>query len=240
MLKKFFIIFIFIFFTKYNFAYTFKDRLPLAKKGDFIVLIDGKIYTLVLLNKIKENNKSITISEISILKNHIKKNFSWKNWVLNGVKKNISFNMYKIDIEKNNIIKAYSFSKNCWIHVKEENFLFKKLLNTKLKLLKKNQIKKIGQAPLKEEIDRRAIFIPPFFKEGKRCKNFTFDVYRIHFPQDNSIFSNKKIDLYFEKNFFLPFYGYIKSVHFDVVLKTIDSGENLFLEKKFPKKNLLH
>ena len=65
---------IFIFFislTSFLFPFSIKNKFSTAKKGDYIVTLQNNIYSLLLVQDIK--NETITISEISIPKNKVKK-----------------------------------------------------------------------------------------------------------------------------------------------------------------------
>jgi hypothetical protein len=227
---KIFILFISL--TSFLFSFSIKDKFLTAKKGDYIVTLQNNIYSLLLIQDIK--NEKITISEISIPKNKIKKNFSWRTWVEKNAPLNTSWNIYEIDLKKIQVLKCFSVSRNCFLNLENNDTFFNTLLNLKLLPLEKNKRKKIGPPPKNGQMDKRSLWNPKVKIDGKPTK-IKFDVYQAVWPKDKTSFSGKILDLYFKEDFPFPFWIQVKGNHFELILKTMDSGKDLKLSKTFPK-----
>ena len=233
--KTLFIIFIFFIFNT-CFSFSLKERIQQAEKGDYIVTFQNNIYSLLLLDDIEE--EVITISEISIPKNQVNLDtFSWRKWMEENAENNVSFNIYKIDVETLKLLRCYSVSRKSFFSFSEQENFLTKLLSLPLHFLEESNRKKIGPLPMNEVLDTRAIWNPPMIIDGKRQKHPKFVVYQTTWPKDGSDLSGKIIDLYFDKDgrFAFPFWIQVSNGNIDIMLKIIDSGKNLISTKKIPE-----
>jgi len=234
LILRYFLFLSFLFITSKGFSsFTLKERFEKAEKGDFIVTLENKTYSILLIQDIfnnKKGNKILSLSEISIPQNLVNlKTFSFREWVKKNCPRNISYNIYNIDFETNSILSCYSKTKNTFFNCSnQENFLTT-LLSLPLKKISDENRKKIGPPPLDNSFDTRAIWNPPQIVNGKRQKNPGFIVYQTVWPKDGTDLSGKTVDLYFDKNEYLPFPYWIQisNGNIDVILKIIDSGKNL-------------
>ena len=226
---------IFIFFislTSFLFPFSIKNKFSTAKKGDYIVTLQNNIYSLLLVQDIK--NETITISEISIPKNKVKKKFSWRVWVEKNAPSNTSWNIYEIDLKNQKVLKCFSVSRNSFLNLENNDTFFLTLLNLKLLPLEKDKRKKIGPPPKNGQMDTRSIWNPKVKIDGKP-KKINFNVYQAAWPKDKTSFSGKILDIYFNEDFPFPFWIQVKGSHLEFMLKTMDSGKDLKFSKTFPK-----
>jgi len=224
-MKNLFILFLIIMSQGFAQNFSFKDKLSSAKKGDFIVFELKKFYSALCV--FERENDDIILEEITISKDKFDKNISFRNWLENGAKKNNSWTIYKIDIEKNKIKDAFSICKNSWIKLTTNESLITGLLNINLTKLQDNQRKKIGSLALFNEIDKRPLWNPPQIVDSKKILNSNFQVYRALWPNDGSEFATKFFDIYFSDNFSFPYFIEIKNDHLSYMIKAVDSGSDL-------------
>lgn len=220
---------------------TLKDKFEKAEKGDFIVTLENKTYSILVIQNIfftKNQDKVLSLAEISIPASEVKsKTFLWKKWIEGNQLKSSSYNIYEIDLKNSKILKAYSVTKKSFFNSTEQDNFFTKLLTLPLEKLSNDKRKKIGPPPLDNSLDTRAYWTPPMVVDGKKQPNSSFDVYQTLWPKDGTDLSGKVIDIYFDKENFLPFPYWIQvsNGNIDVMLKIIDSGKNLSCEQKIPK-----
>ncbi|NGX56959.1 MAG: hypothetical protein K1060chlam5_01213 [Candidatus Anoxychlamydiales bacterium] len=226
MKKIFTTIILLILYISLN-SFTIKEKLLEAKDGQYIVIEQNKMYSVLSIYKISKDY--LVIEEASILKNMFNKSLSFKGWFEAKVKNANSHILYKIDLNNNKIIKSYSFTKKSFIALKDDENIIIQLLKLNLKKLSNDERKKIGPLLSNEERDRRKIFNPVKIVNNKKIKNTNFEVYRGVFPNNSTPFANKKIEFYFDKNssFFFPYFIEIDTGNISMIIKAIDSGDNL-------------
>lgn len=204
-----------------------KDRLFKADDGDFIVTELGKMRTILIFRKIEKNK--LLLEEITVPSHDSKKITSWKKWVKNLAPGHIAWNMYEIDLENDQMLESFSFSKSAWFTIDDQYSLFTTLLKLPFTLLPYEKRKKIGPPPNFEEMDRRSVWNPPMIVEGEKISYPSFIVYETKWPKDNTELSNKRMELYFdiEGKFPFPFWIQVYGAHGSAYLKVIDTGKNL-------------
>jgi hypothetical protein len=232
IIKTFFLIFIPINLCFASFS--LKESLQKGSKGDFIVTFQNNVYSLLLIQEI--TNKKITLFEISVPKKHVtKKDFSWKNQILKKSINSTSFNSYEIDISSGKLLTCFSFLKNSFFKIEDQNNFLTKFLTLPLTPVSNDKRKKIGPL-MNDEVDTRAFFSPPMIINGKKQKKPQYKVYQTVWPKDGSDLSGKTLDLYFDdkSTFPFPFWVQISTGNIEVMLKAVDSGKNLICNTKIP------
>ncbi len=227
--NRFFILFFFllVIFTKgYSDDNLFKKRLKNAKKGDFIIYEYNKLYSCLCVFEINLENNKITLEEITIPKTNFNKKISFREWIEKKAKGSTSWTLYEIDLINNKIIDTYSVLRECFMDLNDQVSIVAKLLELKLNKLKDSDRKKIGPPSL-EEVDKRALWNPPKYVDGKRIKRAKFDVYRSIWPDDSSELSLKRFDIYFDDDFVFPYFIEINNGHMSYMIKALDSGRDL-------------
>lgn len=217
---------------------TLRDNLPLAQKGDFIVISAGKTETL--LNIVDKQNTTITIEEIAIPE-QIRKSYKmpWKQWALQGAPGNTSWVIYDIDLTNGKMARYYSFSKQGWFEIPEADNFLSKLLTLKLYKIPENERKMMGPKPTTGP-DWRKIWQPTLIFDGKKVDGVTFDAWRTVWPKDKSDLSGKTIDVYLPKSgenypSYFPYWLQVSGVVGKAKVRIIDSGNKLDTQKKFPQ-----
>ena len=216
---------------------TFKDFLKKGNKGDYIAIEYKKMYSVLSIFEIFEDR--IILEEISIPKNKFNKKESFKDWVQNGAKKNSSWMLYEINFKNAKINDAFSITRNAWINFSNNENVLTKLIDLPLKKLTSSERKKIGPRPMRGEKDRRSNWNPTKYFDSKKIKKTNFAAYRTIWPNDDSDLASKIFDLYFDitNSFPLPYWIEINNGNISLMIKTIDSGNNInSLCKNFPRR----
>jgi hypothetical protein len=212
-------------------ALNLKERLSNGKVGDYIVTEEKNVCTLIRIHRIL--NKQITLEEITFPKSA--KPNDYQVWLTSYAKGATSWTIFDLNLDSNEISKAYSVLKNCYLSVNTESSFLIKLLSENFEPIPIEERKKIGARP-KEGGDFRKVWNPPFVFEGK---NFAYKkplAVKLLHPKDNSPLSGKRIELFFcndIENFPFPFWGQVTdSSEAAFKFRTIDAGRNLLSPKK--------
>jgi hypothetical protein len=214
------------------------ERLEKAHKGDFIVLEAGHTLTLLAIRTI--TNHTLILEEISAPLSALpKKNPSWSEWVKTKAPGHSSWSMIEIDLDTREILECYSFSSSAWLPLTKEESLIGTLLQLPLDRTPLEQRRRIGPSPMEGEVDRRSLWTPPLFVDGKQLENTLFDVFQAIWPQDGTELAGKTVALYFDiaAHSPLPSWIQIDTPHATASIRAIDSGKGLpSLHRHFPRR----
>lgn len=219
-------------------AFSFKDQLLKGEIGDYIISAQGKSFTLLRLHAM--DGSILTLEEIAIpskVKNYSKEKL--ENWMKEGAPGNTSWHLIETDLEKNQVLECYSFTKKAWLVLDSNDSLITKIAASPLTPLPKEERRKIGPAPL-DGFDTRKVWNPPLVFEGKTQKKTTFDTYTHTFEKDGSMLSNKRLEVYFDaKNATFPFPYWARITddsNASFKMRVINSGKGLISPaKEIPK-----
>ncbi len=214
-------------FTVHSTPMTLEQRFAYAQAGDFIVTAQENNYSLLFIRSVTSD--LLLLEEISVPAHQVDvKKVHWKEWVSNQAPGHTSWTLYEIDRKTNKLIECFSYSKNGWLFLDESEQFLTRLLSLPLHLVPNKDRKKIGPPPINSEEDRRSLWNPPWIVEGKKIVKPSFEVLKAQWPDDNSRLSCCDIELYFAKDFPLPYWLEIQSPHYAFKIRTIDSGHHLF------------
>lgn len=206
----------------------FSQKLLRAQPGDYIVAKEPGSYCLLIL-RAKEGNR-IVLEEIDIPEYAVDlAKIDWKTWVLSKAPGHSSWGMLSLDLEKKELLEAYSVTKRCFLNLSKEEQFFLQLLSLPTTRLKDHERRKIGPPPLADEQDRRANWQPKIKFEGEIRKDPT-NVYRAFWPKDGSLLSNCSIDFFFDEkipDFPFPIWIEVYTGHFKARLAVLEAGRGL-------------
>ncbi len=210
-----------------------KDYLKNGKPGDFIVVEQNKSLNLIRIDSLK--GSILILEEILLTKNKKQKNsFAWENFFLNNSEACTSWNKITIDMKNDEILGCYSVTKNVNISLNKEDSFLISLLSSQLHQVLDENRKKIGQIP-SDGVDTRKNWNPPLIFDGKKIIGGCFDVFTINFTKNDSLLSNKHLEIYFnkdDKSFPFPYWIQITDdLNLSLKIKICDSGRNLKLSK---------
>lgn len=206
-----------------------KDRFQTAQSGDFIVCELNHSHNLV---RVHENQgDTLLLEEITFpetLQKHGKA--EWESWLNSGAEGHTSWIILEIDLKESRILECFSFFRNAWLALSENDSFLLKLLNLDLQPIPNSKRRKIGQAP-REGIDTRKLWTPPLVFDGKKVAKPDFEAYEITWPKDESPLAAKRLEFYFDKShpeFPFPYWGRVSNAaEAAYKFRVIDSGKGL-------------
>lgn len=213
-----------------------KENFRQAQPGDYVVIAQGKSYTLFHIFDRKDSQ--VTVEEVTIPSTRNEQEISsWKGWLESGAPGNTSWVHYWIDLDSGEMTHYYSYTKCGFYIVPEaENFLYT-LLHLPLAQLPANERRKIGPPPRSDEPDRRTTWQPQMVYEGKNIEGVSFDVFTARWPSDGGPISGKNIEIYLPHDqgrypAYFPYWLQVRGTLGQAKVRIIDSGKGLISPKQ--------
>jgi hypothetical protein len=217
-----------------------KNNLIRAQPGDYLVTIQNKNYTVLLIRNI--NPTQLVIEEITVPMGRISNNsdFSWKSWIEKGSAKNTGWLMYTINLPSGTMQQAYSYTKNEWISIPQSQNFLSTLLSLKLQLIPVEERKKIGPKHPSATSDKRPLWEPKLIVEGKVIPDAPFNGWRTRWPKDGSELAGKLIEVYLPKEegkypSYFPYWLQIIGLTGKAKVRVVDSGTITFPSLNKPR-----
>lgn len=208
---------------------TLKDKFQHAQPGDYIVTEQDNNISVLSIRSL--SSSTLLLEEISIPSNGIDPlKTSWSQWAQSKAPGHTSWIWYEIDLENNQLIECFSFSRQSWLFFNESEHFFTKLIGLSFSKIPDKQKRRIGPPPQRGEVDHRRVWNPPLIVEGKKIDKPSFDVWEGKWPKDNSPLSQCKIELYFKSGndtFPFPYWIEVNNGHYTYKIRVIDSGNHL-------------
>lgn len=227
-LREFLLICLFIFPATLGFTSSLKERFYKAAPGDYIVTLQSKNYSVLIIRSVNESQ--LVLEEITIPEEESAKKgaLSWKEWVKKGADGHTSWILYEMDLLSNKLKKCYSKKKMALIYPEESDYLFAKFLSLQVRRVRDEERKKIGPPPLGDD-DHRRLWNPPLIIEGKTVAKPEFEVMQAKWPSDGTQLSNCTLDFYLDRNrpFPFPYWIEIESSHYTLKVRIVDSGSGM-------------
>jgi hypothetical protein len=210
-------------------AISLKAKLLQAHPGDYIVTEQNKNYSLLAIRSVLHS--TIVLEEISIPANQMDASKTpWKKWVESEAPGHTSWTWYEIDLENGTLNECFSFSKQGWLVFNESEQFFTKLISLPLSKTPPDQQRRIGPPPLSGETDHRHVWYPSLIVEGKKVDKPSFEVWQGHWPKDDTMLSQCKIEMYFVRGrnaFPFPYWIDVSNPHYTYKIRVVDSGSGL-------------
>jgi len=226
MTKIFFLFFSFLAFQV--FALDFSQFLKESQAGDFVVIAQGKNYTLMHVYDRLENE--VTFEEITAPCSFFSVPvISWRAWVRDRAPGHTAWVLYKVDLKTGKISSFYSLDKQCFLQIQEAENILSTLMKLPLYPLSEKERKKVGPPPDTGTPDRRSFWQPKLIVEGKLLPQAKFHAFRTRWPEDTSELSGKPIDLYFPDPdprypSYFPYWIQVYGIVGKASLRVVDSG----------------
>ncbi|MEI8300874.1 MAG: hypothetical protein WCG10_04600 [Chlamydiota bacterium] len=220
---------------------TLKERFqPISSKnnilGNFIVTEHQKNLSFLRVHSFLDS--SLFLEEIN-LPIHLapKKPIFWDEWVEAKAPGHTSWLLYQINLDDCKILDCYSFSRQSYIALSDGQSFLSRLMTLPLTQIALSERKRIGPPPTNDMPDTRKLWNPPKIYHGQKIKNPHFEMLQASWPKDESEFSGKLINLYFDQDhpeFTFPYWIEIGDGYNLFQMHAIDSGKCLI----FPYKQL--
>lgn len=208
-----------------------KENLQKSKKGDFIVALQNKNYTV--LHIVDMTPALLTIEEIVIPYQRIpQKNFSWKEWIKNNAPGNTCWVRYPIDIVNGNMDRYFSVTKNNWFKLSQTDNFLSTLLNLKFSRIPADERRRVGPSQLDELTDNRPLWQPKMIVNGRRVDGVVFSAWHTQWPKDGGALSGKTIEVFLpDENqkypSYFPYWLQIRGMVGKAHIHIVDSGNTL-------------
>jgi len=205
-------------------SFYLRENLKKANRGDYLVTMQGKTFTLYHIKKIEE--PLIFIEEVSIPSLKFQAmGCLFRTWFTEGAQNNSSRSMYAIDLNSGQMTNSYAFMNDIWVEKPLSNVFLSTLLNLHLNPIPLSERKKIGG-------NGNGYWQPKLVFDGQWIKNAPFYAWATRWPDDNSELSGKTIEVYLPENSdlypaYLPYWLEISGVVGSQKIRIVDSGKNL-------------
>lgn len=199
------------------------QNLQKAKGGDYVVIAQGKNYTLFHI--LNANPDLLTIQEITIPATMAAQQVtSWPAWVQKRAPCNTSWVQYQIDLNRGELKNYYSFTKQGWFTVPETENFFETLLKLDLTPIPAAQRKKVGSS--------RALWEPKMVINGQIHPEVHFNAYSTTWPKDGGFLSGKVIEIYLPEDStnypaYFPYWLQTQGIIGQAKVRIVDSGRGL-------------
>ena len=208
-----------------------RDNLRRAQKGDFIVTVQNKSYTILHIYDRTPN--TLTIEEITVPAQRMHGNFtSWKDWIKNRAPGNTSWVMYSLDLSSGQMTKYYSLTKKAWYDMSKAGNFLTRLLNLRLEPVPYENRRRIGLPSLFESEDRRSLWQPRMVVDGQEIPGVAFEAWQTRWPKDNTDLSGKSIEVYVPREndkypSYFPYWLQISGMIGSAKIRIVDSGTRM-------------
>lgn len=208
-----------------------RDNLRKARKGDFIVTVQGKNYSLLHIYAKKSEN--LTIEEISIpIAKVPKQNFSWSSWVETGACGYSSRVIYTVDLASGQMKNFYTFMRGNWYEMSPKEAFLPTLLNLRFGFVQPEARRHVGMPMSAGAKDKRPLWHPRMVVNGQAVEGVRFDVWKTTWPKDGSELSGKTIEVYLpEEGYgypaYFPYWLQISGLVGSAKVRIVDSGTGL-------------
>jgi hypothetical protein len=143
--------------------------------------------------------------------------------------------------KKNTLAQCYSHNERQWILLENSDYYLKELLVLSFRPTKENERKRVGPPPSPGEIDRRRLWNPQLFRDGKKVAKAECEVVRALWPSDKSKLSGCTIELYLDAtqpNFAFPYWLEVQSPNFTFKVRVADSGRGAASPMPLVRRNI--
>ena len=208
-----------------------KERLALAKPGDFVVTAQKKTYTLWLIREREKHQ--VLIEEITVPSSYLKlENNNWKGWVEKEALGHTSWVAYAVDVRNGRLLGLYSFDNQKWCEVDQNSNFLTTLLNLGFTEMPLNMRRRVGPSISHSSKDQRPYWNPSLVYEGQEVKGVPFDHFQAKWPRDGSELAEKWIDIYLPSGHthypsYFPYWLQVSGHLANAKIRIIDSGSNL-------------
>ncbi|MDN3504575.1 MAG: hypothetical protein P0S95_03245 [Rhabdochlamydiaceae bacterium] len=228
-MKKFITLLFSLLICNFASALTLAEKLESSSRGDYIVTLMSKNYSLISIHTITD--KSIIFEEITVPVSCVKRGQSWPEYLKNGAPKATSWVLYELDLSTGKMMECYSVLNDSFLDLSSFDSILSKMMYLPLKDVNESSRRKIGSNSALGGFDTRKLWNPPQKFEGKKQKKPKYNVYRATWPDDESILAGKTVELYFDKDktdFPFPFWMQVKDEsEAGIKLPTVDGGHNM-------------
>lgn len=206
-----------------------------AYKGSFVVTEHQKTISFLRLHSL--DGPFLFLEEINLPSHFLMQHpRNWDEWLKEKAPHHTSWLLYQVDLNQCKIVDCYSFSKESYISLHEQQSFLTTLMTLPLEPVPPAERKRIGSKS-QEDLDTRKIWNPPKIINGQHYSKPRFEMMHARWPKDDSELSGKLIDLYFDQDqpqFPFPYWIEIGDGYNVFKIRVIDSGISVQFPFKKP------
>jgi len=212
-----------------------RDNLKRTEKGDYLVAVRNKNYTVILIEE--KIGGSLVIQEMTIPKQLFPQNIpSWRAWVESGAPNHTAWVAYTVDLSTGQIHHYYSYPHRSWMNISETDSILSKLINLPFTPVPTHKRRHIGNSD-----GTRRLWHPRMIVEGQHVPGVRFDAWEGRWPYDQSQLSGSSIQIYLPERGmgypdYFPYWMQMKATVGKAQLRIVDSGHKLLSPRQFPMK----
>lgn len=208
------------------FANFFESRIEKASTGDFIILEQNKILSLISIQK--KTNQYLWIEQITFPRSQKQKISNWNRWVQSKAPGHTSWIRYEVDLQTKKITECFSYSQSAWLKLKENQSILTTLLEIDLQKIPDEMRKKVGPPPAYGEEDHRRLWKPFMVYQGEILP-VSADAYIATWPKDGTELAGKSLELFFdlEEKIAFPYWILIHTKKQTFTIHILDCGKSL-------------
>ena len=212
-----------------------RENLKRTEKGDYLVSVRNKNYTLIFIEEKLSN--SLVIQEVTIPQQKFPKQFkTWRAWMEAGAPNHTAWVAYTVDLKTGNIQHYYSYVHQSWMNISETDNILSKLINLPFHPLPEHKRRYVGTSD-----GRRRLWHPRMIVDGNPVPGVMFDAWEGRWPNDQSQMSGNVIHIYLPQKGkgypdYFPYWMQMKATVGKAQLRIVDSGHQLKSPKQYPMK----
>lgn len=209
-----------------------KENIAKARPGDYIVTNLGKNFSLLHIRGKTESG--LILEEVNAPLNRIPKNrYSWREWMEKGAPGNTSWVAYWVNTRSGEIERAYSFTKQCWFKLRDEDNFISTLLGLTFRHIPLSQRKRIGPKSSSmpgEEL--KNIWQPRMIVNSTVIPDVNFEAWKAKWPNDGSELAGKIVEIYLPEESnryptYFPYWLQVSGMVGKAKIRVVDSGGGL-------------
>ena len=208
-----------------------RENLTRAMPGDFIVTAQNKTYTLFYIKE--KSPQSLAVEEVSVPAAKMPNQcVDWRSWLETGASNHTAWIRYEISLATGTVLHHYSFSRNEWYAISQDDNFLSTLLNLRLKSVPLQERKRVGPKSPSHSTESRRAWQPRMVVDGKIIEGVQFDEWRTTWPRDGSELAGRTIELFIPEDSgkypsYFPYWLQISGMIGKAKIRIIDSGSHL-------------
>jgi len=199
-------------------GFLLKENLAYAERGDYIVTVRNKNYTLLVIRE--KSADALQVEEITVPGQRYRSP-TWREWMAEGAPCCTAWVSYTIDIHSGEIRNFYSRLHGQTVPLTKQENLFTRLINLPFAPVPKYRQRKKG-----------SMWQPKMVVDGQRINNVNFSMFNTYWPNDGSELAGKLINIYLPDHspfypFYFPYWVEAAGMTGKAKMRVVDSGKHL-------------
>jgi len=210
-----------------------RNNLSRTEKGDYLVSVRNKNYTLILIEK--KLADSLVIQEVTIPQQLFPRQCkTWRSWLEAGAPSHTAWVAYTVDLKTGKLQNYYSYIHQSYMNISETDNILSKLINLPLHPLPEYKRRHVGTSD-----GRSRLWHPRMVVDGNSVPGVMFDAWEGRWPPDQSQLSGSTIHIYLPQKGkgypdYFPYWLQVKATVGKAKLRIVDSGHQLTSPHQHP------